>query len=120
MVKIKMILSKIRKRTDRKINTRNTAEYKRMRRHFHNYMRTSGALHFSKKLLKLKAFRRCTLGVDKLTAYHIAVCAYKSDLGADSILKQVLEKICRCSLSVCSGNADYLHFSGRITEKVAA
>ena len=34
--------------------------------------------------------------------------------------EQVLEQICRCSLSVCYGNADYLHRSGRIAEKVAA
>ena len=120
MVKIKMILSKIRKRTDGKINAGNAAEHKRMRRHLHDDVRASGIFHFGKKLLKLKAFRRCTLGVDKLIAYHVAVCAYKSDLSAKSVLELVLEQICRCSLSVCSGNADYLHRSGRIAEKVAA
>ncbi len=56
MVKIKMILSKIRKRTDRKINTRNTAGVQANAMTLHDYMRTSGALHFSKKLLKLKSF----------------------------------------------------------------
>ncbi len=120
MVEIEMILRKIRERADRKIYPRDAAEHQRVGRDLHDDVGTACITHLRKKLLKLEALGRCALGVDKLVAYHISVCSDKSDLSAGRRLKQMLEKIGRSSFSVCSRDADDLHFAGGIPEKLTA
>ena len=82
-------------------------------------MGATGIRHLAEKLLKLVAFGCGSLGVDKLIAYHVAVCADKPDLCVKLSLKKMLKQVGRCGLAVCSGNADDRHIRGRIAEIVA-
>ena len=120
MVKIKVILSKIRERAHLKINTCNTVQSQGVGRYLHNDMGAAGVRHLAEKLLKLEAFGSGALGVNKLIAYHIAVCPDKPDFGIELLLKKMLHEIGAGCFSVCTCNADNAHFSGGISEVIAA
>lgn len=56
-------------------------------------MGAAGVRHLSEKLLKLETFGSGALGVNKLIAYHIAVCPDKPDFGIELLLKKMLHEI---------------------------
>ena len=104
-----MILRQIRKRADLIAYLPDTVQRQRMRRRFHNHMSAAGITHLRKQALKLKAFRRCTLGFQHLLADHVADRSDQSDLCSKRIFQNGFEQIGTRSFSVCAGNRNHLH-----------
>ena len=114
-----MILSKICEERRFKAAALHAVLVKRLRRNLHNHIFAPGAEHTGKNHMKLRRIRRCVFCRQSNVSDKVLYRSDKPDFFA-VCLKNMLYQICYCGFSVCTGNADKLHFLCRPAVYVCA